>query len=75
MTTIIGAAALIAILVWLFGRKRPGAAPAPEDDVETPVDHELLEEAEREVADDPGAKPSKDGFVEDDDDWGPGARP
>jgi hypothetical protein len=74
MSTIIGVAALVAILVWLFGRKRP-TAPAPEDDLETPVDRALLEEAEQELADDPDAKPARDGEVDDDDDWGPGARP
>ncbi len=75
METIIGAAALIAILIWLFGRKSPGAKPAPEDDLETPVDQALLDEAEQELADDPGAKPARDGLVDEDDDWGPGARP
>jgi hypothetical protein len=76
MSTIIGAVALVAILAWLFGRKRQRPIPAPEDDLETPVDQAELERAERELADDAGAKPARDGLVdEDDDDWGPGARP
>ncbi len=61
--------ALLVALVWLAARpKRPSAPPDRDSD----VDHEMLEEAEDEVAD-------LDGFATPDDagdhlpDWGPGA--
>jgi hypothetical protein len=75
MAGLIGAAALIAVVLWLFARRRPRAAPAPEDDIETPVDEALLAEAERELEEDPEARPLHDGFEKEDaDDWGPGTR-
>jgi hypothetical protein len=75
MSGLIGFAALIAIALWLFGRTRPRASPEPEDDVDTPVDHAALEEAEQESREDPGARPLNEGIDEDDaDDWGPGTR-
>jgi hypothetical protein len=75
MTGLLGFAALIAVILWLFGRSRQRATPAPEDDVETPVDEALLAEAERELEEDPEARPLQDGFEKvDADDWGPGTR-
>jgi len=73
MTLWIGVAVLGALLVWLFlPSRRP--LPAPEDDVETSIDQEELAEAERELEDDPGARPLERGLDDDQDDWGPGAR-
>lgn len=71
MAGLIGALVLIAIAFWLLGRPRRRAPPAPEDDVGTPLDEGELAEAERELADNPGARPIGD---EDEDDWGPGTR-
>jgi len=69
MEILIGAAALAALLLWLLLPSRRRRIPAPEDDVTTPIDHDELAEAERELAsaDDPSA-------LDDDehDDWGPG---
>jgi hypothetical protein len=56
--------------VWLLRRPGQQAAPAPEDDVATPVDRALLEEAERELRGDPAARELG---PDDDRDWGPGA--
>jgi hypothetical protein len=69
----IGVAVLGALLVWLFLPRRR-SMPAPEDDVKTPIDQAELEEAERELGDDPGARPLDRGVDDDQDDWGPGAR-
>jgi hypothetical protein len=69
----IGVAVLGALLVWLFIPRRRGM-PAPEDDVRTPIDQEELDEAERELRGDPGARPLDRGMDDDQDDWGPGAR-
>jgi hypothetical protein len=68
--TWIGVAVIAAFLVWLLGlgRRKP---IAPEDDLATPIDRDELAEAEREIKDDPTAKPAADA-VDDDDDWGPG---
>ena len=75
MAGLIGAAVLVAVILWLFGRSRPRATPAPEDDVETPVDEALLAEAEQELEEDPEARPLHDGLdSEDAEDWGPGTR-
>ena len=69
--TWIGLVALAAFVVWLLGvGKRKSVAP--EDDVTTPIDHDELAAAEREIKDDPTAKPAADA-VDDDDDWGPGS--
>ena len=70
---IIGVVALVAILAWLFRGKRSRPAPAPEDGIDTAIDHRALEEAERELAEDSQAHPVND--ERDDDDWGPGATP
>ena len=65
-----GIAVIGALLVWLLGvgKRKP---IAPEDDVDTPIDHDELADAERAIKDDPTAKPAADA-VDDDDDWGPG---
>ena len=72
--SLLGLAVLIAPLMWFmgFGRSRP--APAPEDDITTPLDHDELAEAEADLAHDPGARPIHEALGEegDDDDWGPG---
>ena len=67
--TLIGLAALAALVVWLVRR---GAGPARRRHHDPgAVDHAELEAAEREVRDlDLGARPD-DGF--EGDDWGPGA--
>jgi len=72
MTTWIGLVLAVALLVWLLGvgKRRP---IAPEDDVTTPIDHDELTEAEREIKDDPDAKPAADAVDDDNDDWGPGS--
>ena len=72
MSAFLGVAAIIALLIWLMGGKRRRTTRAPEDAVETMVDHKELEAAERELADDQEARPIHDGMVDDDDDWGPG---
>ncbi|MEP6591219.1 MAG: hypothetical protein ABJC19_08540 [Gemmatimonadota bacterium] len=65
-----------AFLAWLLGVGPRRAAPAPEDDLATPVDEDELEAAEREVRDDGTAKPIGEALAgeegADDDDWGPG---
>ena len=73
MTLLIGLALLVALGVWLLlpSRKPP---PAPEDDVAGPIDRAELEQAERELREDPGARPLEHGLDDDKDDWGPGAR-
>jgi len=64
----IGIALIAVLLIWLLGvgKRKP---VAPEDDVDTPIDEHELAEAERELRDDPDARPNGE---EDDDDWGPG---
>jgi hypothetical protein len=75
MAELLGLAALAGVVIWLFGRTRRRATPAPEDDVETPVDEALLADAERELEEDPEARPLHDGLdSEDAEDWGPGTR-
>lgn len=73
MTLLIGLAVLAALAIWLLlpSRRPP---PEPEDDVGKPIDRAELAEAERELADDPGARPLEQGMDDDKDDWGPGAR-
>ena len=71
MASVIGFVALIAILVWFLAPARRKPQPAPEDDIATPIDRAELEDAERELAEDPG--PRQFGEPEEDDDWGPGA--
>lgn len=68
----IGVALLVVGAWWLF-RPRRRAAPAPEDDVTTPIDHAELEQAEQELRQDPGARSLGD-EVDEGEDWGPGAR-
>lgn len=70
MTMILLAVLLLAALAWLFGLGAPAPGPAPEDDVTTPIDRAALAEAERELHDDPGARPIGDEL--EDTDWGPG---
>ena len=69
----IGMAVLAVLVGWLFRPRRRRVMAAPEDDVTTPIDHAELEEAERELKQDPRAR-SLDEGVNDEDDWGPGAR-
>ena len=76
MAGLVGFVALLAVVVWLIGRRRPRlrSMPAPEDDVKTPIDHAALEEAEREL-NDPRVRPLYERLEsEDADDWGPGTR-
>ncbi len=70
MGMLLGAVAVLALLLWVMkgGTDRPG--PQPEDDVTTPIDRAALEEAERELLADGGARPIGDAI--DDEDWGPG---
>ena len=72
LSTWIGIIVIAALLVWLLGvgKRTP---IAPEDDVDTAMDHDLLAEAEREIKDDPTAKAAADAVDDDDDDWGPGS--
>jgi hypothetical protein len=72
MATVLGVAVLAALLMWLLGAGRSPVPVAPEDDVETPLDAAELAEAERELREDPEARPIHDAFDDDDDDWGPG---
>lgn len=73
MMQLIGVAALVGLLLWLVGAGRRTPLVAPEDDIETPLDPDQLAEAERELAEDPEARPIHDAFDDDnDDDWGPG---
>ena len=73
MSTWIGVIALGALLVWLLGAGRGRVPPAPEDDINTPADLDELDEAEREIKDDPDARPAADAVDDDEDDWGPGS--
>ncbi|HEX3926775.1 MAG TPA: hypothetical protein VHW65_02165 [Gemmatimonadales bacterium] len=73
MTTWIGLIALGALLIWLLGVGKRRDVPASEDDVDTPVDLDELEAAERAVKDDPDAKAAADAVDDDDEDWGPGS--
>lgn len=72
LSTWIGVAVIGALLVWLLGlgKRKP---IAPEDDVDSPIDHDELVEAEREIKNDPTAKPAADAVDDDDEDWGPGS--
>ena len=72
VTTWIGIALLALVLVWLLGLGRRTPI-APEDDIDTPIDHDELAEAERAVKEDRTAKPAADAVDDDDDDWGPGS--
>jgi hypothetical protein len=74
MGSLIGMAAIGALLLWLLGFGKAKPAPAPEDDVTTPTDTDELAEAEAELAQDPGARPIHEAMEgEDDEDWGPGS--
>jgi hypothetical protein len=70
MGAIIAAVAIGAVLIWLFGGSKKRPPPAPEDDTTTPIDREELEAAERDLADDGGARDVDDP----EEDWGPGTR-
>jgi hypothetical protein len=73
MSTWVGIALMAAVLVWLMGiGRRQDRRVAPEDDVETPIDRDELDAAEREIKDDPDAKAAADAVDDSDDDWGPG---
>lgn len=75
MGALIGLIVLAALFAWLmgFGSRRP--APAPEDDVHSPPDHDELEAAEAELRRDPSARSIGEALEgeDDDDDWGPGS--
>jgi hypothetical protein len=73
MTTWIGLIALGALLVWLLGVGKRRDVHAPEDDIDTPIDLDSLEAAERAVKNDPDAQAAADAVDSDDDDWGPGS--
>ncbi len=68
--TLIGLAALVAVLLWFVGAGKREGIPAPEDDVDTPLDRDELAEAEADLAADPDARPIHEEL--EDDDWGPG---
>lgn len=70
MVMLLGAVVVLALLAWVMGLGSPRPTPAPEDDVTTPIDRAKLEEAERELLADGGARPIGDTIEEDD--WGPG---
>jgi hypothetical protein len=69
MGMLIGILGLAGVIAWLMSRGEQGA-PDPEDDVTTPIDRAALEEAERELLEDGGARPIGDAI--DEEDWGPG---
>jgi hypothetical protein len=69
MGMLIGILAVAGLIAWFMSRGG-GNAPDPEDDVTTPIDREALEEAERELLADGGARPIGDAI--DEEDWGPG---
>ena len=75
MGSLIGMAALGALLLWLLGFGKAKPVPAPEDDVTTATDTDELAEAEAELADDPAARPIHEAMEgeDDDEDWGPGS--
>lgn len=72
LSTWIGVVVIGAFLVWLLGlgKRKP---IAPEDDIGAAVNHDELAAAEREIKDDPTAKPAADAVDDEDDDWGPGS--
>jgi hypothetical protein len=70
--TWIGVIVIGAALVWLLGLGRRRSI-APEDDVNSSIDHDELAAAERDVRNDPDAKAAADAVDDDDDDWGPGS--
>ena len=73
MGTLLTVAVILAFLAWLlFPRRR--SMPAPEDDVASPIDKEELAAAERELSEDPGARPLDQASEDVEDDWGPGTR-
>jgi hypothetical protein len=72
MGSLIGIAALGALLLWLLGVGKRKPAPAPEDDVVSGTDTDELAEAEAELAEDPGARPIHEALEDEDEDWGPG---
>jgi hypothetical protein len=68
-TLLIAIAALVALVLWLRrGRSYPGPRLQSEDDG---IDHEQLEQAEREVRELRSNQRPEDGFPGDD--WGPGS--
>ena len=73
MSTWVGIALMVAFLAWMLGIGKRQDRRAVEDDVETPIDHDALAEAEREIQHDPDAKAAADAVDDSDDDWGPGA--
>lgn len=74
MGSLIGIAAMIALLLWLLGVGKARPVVAPEDDVSTPTDTDELAEAEAELAEDPSPRPIHEAMEgeDDDEDWGPG---
>jgi hypothetical protein len=73
MTVWIGLGVMAVLLIWLLGIGRRKPIVAPEDDVDSAVDHDELAEAEAAIKDDPDAKAAADAVADDDDDWGPGS--
>ena len=76
MSNLVAVALIAAFLAWLLGAGKRKPMPAPEDDVETPIDETELEAAEREMRSDASARPINEAMKDeeggDDDDWGPG---
>lgn len=80
MGAMIGLAALAALFAWLMGFGSHRAPPAPEDDIETPIDADELALAELEIRDDRSARAIGDALAgevaedgEEEEDWGPGS--
>lgn len=79
MGSLIGLVALAALFIWLLGVGTRRPVPAPEDDVQSPIQRDELAEAEAELREDRSARSigealaAEPGEEEDDEDWGPGS--
>jgi hypothetical protein len=69
-------ALIAAFSAWMFGFGKHRPEAAPEDDIQTPIDENELEAAERELQADGSARPIGEALAgeegSEDDDWGPG---
>lgn len=73
MASLIGIALMALLLLWFLGIGSHARPAAPEDDLDTPLDHDELDAAEREIRNDRDARAAADAMVDDDEDWGPGS--
>lgn len=78
MGSLIGLAALAALFAWLLGIGTRRPIPAPEDDVESPIERDELAEAEAELREDRSARSIGEALAaepgeEEEEDWGPGS--